>query len=663
MYRYTLLFCLCFAGLCSRVNAQYLVDFEGAGETKAGYASGNVSLSGINWNLTEALIGTATNDFKNGSRSLRLRGYPASAATMQGDKANGLGVLSFEYRRFGTDAQVTWQAQYSDDAGVSWNNIGSTFTASATVQTFTETVNVTGNVRIRFIHSSGGVAGTDRRINIDDISLTDFVTAPTLTLSADTLSGFKYRIDQGPSLVQTFTASGLNLLGNATLLAPADYEITLDTNSAFTSSITLVPTAGVVAPTDIFVRLKAGLPVGEYFSSPLTYTTSGGNPDTILLNGKVLGGRAHLTGVMINACASEGRNEYLAYRNIGTPLIVRPENIDIRYGTTSPASTQFTNSIVAAGNQAYVDSLNALLASGCDFVFVNAEVGSTIPPSKRFIVTRFDADYYPDYSSWCGQSLDSVYFVFSNSGNWNASGNFSNSSPLDRYFRSIIYEDTIDFFYVPDLLSGSDGDFITLPESGGAPSAYLNYPACQPNNLSVLPVELLNFEVKKFGQSVVLNWTTATELNNDFFRVMRSRNAVEWDLLGIIPGSGNSNVPISYEYVDKAPLSGTNYYRLHQVDFDGTTTYLPIADVDFMESDLQVIVFPNPINDQLTISGLSEDFSVITIINGIGQKVQEVNLRLPTESVLQIDARNWAKGAYVILIQNQFGTIARKVIK
>jgi hypothetical protein len=663
MYRYTLLFCLCFAGLCSRVNAQYLVDFEGGGETKAGYASGNVSLSGINWNLTEALIGTATNDFKNGSRSLRLRGYPASAATMQGDKANGLGVLSFEYRRFGTDAQVTWQAQYSDDAGVSWNNIGSTFTASATVQTFTETVNVTGNVRIRFIHSSGGVAGTDRRINIDDISLTDFVTAPTLTLSADTLSGFKYRIDQGPSLVQTFIASGLNLLGNATLLAPADYEITLDTNSAFTSSITLVPTAGVVAPTDIFVRLKAGLLVGEYFSSPLTYTTSGGNPDTILLNGKVLGGRAHLTGVMINACASEGRNEYLAYRNIGTPLIVRPENIDIRYGTTSPASTQFTNSIVAAGNQAYVDSLNALLASGCDFVFVNAEVGSTIPPSKRFIVTRFDADYYPDYSSWCGQSLDSVYFVFSNSGNWNASGNFSNSSPLDRYFRSIIYEDTIDFFYVPDLLSGSDGAFITLPESGGAPSAYLNYPACQPNNLSVLPVELLNFEVKKFGQSVVLNWTTATELNNDFFRVMRSRNAVEWDLLGIIPGSGNSNVPISYEYVDKAPLSGTNYYRLHQVDFDGTTTYLPIADIDFMESDLQVIVFPNPINDQLTISGLSEDFSVITIVNGIGQKVQEVTLRLPTESVLQIDARNWAKGAYVILIQNQFGTIARKVVK
>ncbi len=154
---------------------QYVVDFEGPGETKTAYASGTVTLSGLNWNLTEVLIGTSAADWKNGARSARLRGHETSSMTMIESKPNGLGAISFQYRRYGTDAQVDWRVEFSTDNGLVWTQIGSDFTASATddVQTFSETVNIPGNIRIRIKRATE--TGTDnRRLNIDDITITDY---------------------------------------------------------------------------------------------------------------------------------------------------------------------------------------------------------------------------------------------------------------------------------------------------------------------------------------------------------------------------------------------------------------------------------------------------------------------------------------------------------
>lgn len=157
-------------------GGSYFVDFEGPNETKLGYASGTVELSGIEWDLTEALIGTLDNDWKNGDRSVRLRGYAESSMTMLQDKPNGIGTISFGYRRFGTDPQVNWRVEYSTTGGSSWTQIGSDFTGGATEEVFLETVNVPGNVRIRIICVDGG--SQNRRLNIDDIEITDFDGGP-----------------------------------------------------------------------------------------------------------------------------------------------------------------------------------------------------------------------------------------------------------------------------------------------------------------------------------------------------------------------------------------------------------------------------------------------------------------------------------------------------
>ncbi len=172
-------------------NADYLVDFEGA-PAKGAYASGNVVLNGINWNMTEALIGgSEPADWKNELKSARLRGYGTSSMTMLEDKTEGLGTVSFYYRRYGTDTQVDWKVEYSSDEGDTWTQVGEDFTAAAsdTEQLFSEEVNVVGNVRIRIKRATE--SGTkNQRLNIDDILLTDYepsdwLATPTGLVSSD----------------------------------------------------------------------------------------------------------------------------------------------------------------------------------------------------------------------------------------------------------------------------------------------------------------------------------------------------------------------------------------------------------------------------------------------------------------------------------------------
>lgn len=159
-------------------SADYLVNFEGEGELKPSYASATVNLSGLDWDMTDALITTLAGglpEFINGERAARLRGYGTSSMTMLQDKANGIGTISFYYRRYGTDAQVDWKVEYSTNGGSSWIQIGSAFTAPSSddVQLFSETVDVNGNIRIR-IKRATEEGTVNRRLNIDDILVTDF---------------------------------------------------------------------------------------------------------------------------------------------------------------------------------------------------------------------------------------------------------------------------------------------------------------------------------------------------------------------------------------------------------------------------------------------------------------------------------------------------------
>lgn len=120
---------------------------------------------------------------------------------------------------------------------------------------------------------------------------------------------------------------------------------------------------------------------------------------------------------------------------------------------------------------------------------------------------------------------------------------------------------------------------------------------------AALPVELLEFKATTYSEikNVDLLWVTASEINNDYFVIERSTNASEWSPLDSVDGAGNSNVVLSYNYLDKNPYSGTSYYRLKQIDFDGTTSYSGIEVVNFEGVEITSL-FPNPSKGEVSIT-------------------------------------------------------------
>jgi photosystem II stability/assembly factor-like uncharacterized protein len=143
-----------------------------------------------------------------------------------------------------------------------------------------------------------------------------------------------------------------------------------------------------------------------------------------------------------------------------------------------------------------------------------------------------------------------------------------------------------------------------------------------------VPVELTSFTATSNGKEVILNWSTATEINNQGFDIEKSEDNTNFNKIGFVPGFGTTTEPKCYSYSDQSVNSGTNYYRLKQVDFDGSYEYSDVVEVDFKAFNSYVLeqCYPNPFNPTTTIGfGLQNKSIVkITILNAIGEEVAVV---------------------------------------
>lgn len=115
-----------------------------------------------------------------------------------------------------------------------------------------------------------------------------------------------------------------------------------------------------------------------------------------------------------------------------------------------------------------------------------------------------------------------------------------------------------------------------------------------------LPVELTRFGAVAKSQAVSLSWATASEKNNDHFEVQRSATGREYATIGAVKGHGSTTMAHDYSFVDSRPLAGTSYYRLRQVDADGTFSFSPVAAVQ-TEAGTKVLLYPNPSANQLIL--------------------------------------------------------------
>lgn len=144
-----------------------------------------------------------------------------------------------------------------------------------------------------------------------------------------------------------------------------------------------------------------------------------------------------------------------------------------------------------------------------------------------------------------------------------------------------------------------------------------------------VPVELVSFTAKLLIGKPNLNWQTATEINNYGFDIERSIDKSNWSKIGFVQGAGNSNSPKNYSYTDNTAVSGKYFYRLKQVDTDGTFDYSPVVEVDMgilpggyrLEQN-----YPNPFNPSTSIKfAFSKDTkAAIKVYNALGVEVREI---------------------------------------
>jgi hypothetical protein len=153
-----------------------------------------------------------------------------------------------------------------------------------------------------------------------------------------------------------------------------------------------------------------------------------------------------------------------------------------------------------------------------------------------------------------------------------------------------------------------------------------------------LPVTLIRFDAKYIDQFVRVSWTTANEINNDYFSVERSDDGVDFYQIGVVAGNGNSEITLDYEFVDNTPISGVSYYRITQVDYDGQfETFKPVAVKSTFDNIFKV--YPNPCVGQLNV--VSEG-GRLQIINNIGQVLMDRSVTVETITL------DYPAGIYIV---------------
>jgi hypothetical protein len=144
-------------------------------------------------------------------------------------------------------------------------------------------------------------------------------------------------------------------------------------------------------------------------------------------------------------------------------------------------------------------------------------------------------------------------------------------------------------------------------------------------NGAPLPVELLDFTaVLNIDHQVNLDWTTVSEINNDYFIIEKTKDGIEFEFVGEIDGAGNSNMELNYHLLDIDPYTGQSYYRLKQTDFDGEVKYTDLRSIYIgNSSEFSWSLYPNP-NDghfSVIITGLNNKEIVLNVMDITGKLV------------------------------------------
>ena len=563
-------------------------------------------------------------------------------------------LLTFKLKSASMDAASFCLVEESPD-GLVWNTLG-TYGPGNTTFTDCDDINLgltstTRYVRWTYTKSAGNCG-------LDDVNITVAVACspssePTVNSNTITFSNIAcYAMDlnwtSGNGANRIVVASTSPITGT-----PVD-QTNYIANSMFGSGSTIAAGEFVVYNGSGNTSTVSGLSTNTtYYFAIFEYNGTSSNCDeNYLITGVLTGSQLtatctcpEITGILVDACGGtiEGINEFFTFENGGSNLYLDSLT------ATFPNGGSYCNSGCGTQtwttNPTFVAQLNT--TANCPGLFVEAD---PIPANAEVIVfTGASPSYNFDFTNLCGTGP--YYAVFAN--NTSTSGRFANYNATCsiRTLSVDFGSDCIDAVsYDRCLLSNNDGDYVTF-DGIGNPTYQSD--GCTPQ--AILPIELLNFSGEIYDDnSNVLRWSTLTEINNDYFTLERSADAINFETISIISGSGNSSNIMNYNFIDILPKeqTPTYYYRLKQTDFNGNSEYFDIVAISRKKDN---VVSAFIYNNQLTIQ--SEEPYVIQLLDLTGRVVYNSELHENN-----IDLSFLSKGIYIYRIELPTTILSDKIV-
>lgn len=511
--------------------------------------------------------------------------FTSSAAL---DVNNDFSITDGEYQITDASHTLTVGGNFTvDDANATFTDNVSTVTFDGTTQNIgssAETTTITFN---NLTIAGSGTKTVEDQLDVNgDLSIS---TGTTLAIVNQALS---------------FAGTGLDVDGNLTTGGTS--TITFDANQiqVITGNVGTVDLDNVVinntaaGNNDVQLNVDLNVNVNANFAAGVVQS-SGSNPLTFVDNSTV-----SYDGVLESAPtgnATDG-NSYAVgpVVKIGDDAFVFPIGEGSRLGRLGISS--FTGTPLAT------DQYSA------EYFFAqSADAAAT----KNGAIVRVSGLEYWDLSNLNTHSGEPLVTLF-----WDATSIVTVPATLTAaHYNGVSWDDL-----------GNNVPSLTGNATAGTMTATTNLTSFSPITLATidaddnpLPVELVSFIGTAKDNQVELSWATESELNNDYFEVLRSLDGEDFEAIGRVEGSGNSSELSDYSFVDKSPAQGANFYKLRQVDFDGTeeTHYVIKVDNDFVRANVTMTIYPNPAtSDNLNFTILSGDNHTpmsIEIVNLLGE--------------------------------------------
>ncbi|MEL7247967.1 MAG: T9SS type A sorting domain-containing protein [Bacteroidota bacterium] len=261
---------------------------------------------------------------------------------------------------------------------------------------------------------------------------------------------------------------------------------------------------------------------------------------------------------------------------------------------------------------------------------------SAAPSSQENIFLRYSFDGFATYGTLTASATPT-----SNTQTFTIPGQSSGTTVTYYLFSTTLPQGTLSG-------DGSLTDLATIYISNNSGS----------NFAASFPVEFADIQIGKKASGHQLQFSTASETNNSHFEIERSTDSRQWRKLGSIAGAGTTQAKQDYTFFDAQPALGLNYYRIKQVDFDGTFSYSNIVSANWADKPI-ITLYPNPAHEQVQINGLGsmEEEVIVEVLDLRGK----VMLRQVWNQA-NIDLQNVPAGLYVLQLSTASGLLTQERI-